>query len=230
MRRSTAQILLIGVVVLGTLSARIQATTAQEHHHHVGAAELEAAPFLPTSIYQLTSQWQNAVGETMPLSARRGRPQILTMFYSSCTDACPVLLENVKRIERSFERWGIHDVGFVLVTFDPARDTVEALKHFTSTRALDHSWVLLRGSLEDTQELAAVLGMKFTPNGSGGFLHSNIIALLDSQGRVAHRHAGLRLSDREITQFVSALRPSSSPLLPSEQEAPPPRSSETPAH
>lgn len=180
--------------------------SAEEHHHHHGA-ELVPDSFSADSLFQLESEWGSSEGERVKLSHFAGTPQIVTMFYASCTAACPVLVENVKRIERALAQAAIKKVGFLLVTFDPLRDTAKALKVYGEKRGLARdSWTLLRGSEEDTLELAVLLGMKYKPDGAGGFSHSNIITLLDAQGRVVHRKIGLQLSDTDVEAFVSALR------------------------
>ena len=209
--------LLQTLVVVSMTLAVPDIAAAQEHsphhvenhhaeHHHVGA-ELPADKFLPDSVFQLDTEWTSSTGERLKLANFVGTPRVLTMFYSTCTAACPVLVDNVKRIERAIKAAGIPKIGFVLVTFDPARDTEKVLGQYAEKRVLSRdSWVLLRGSEEDTLELAVLLGMKYKQDGAGGFSHSNIISLLDAQGRVVHRQIGLQLADADIEAFVSALR------------------------
>ena len=51
--------------------------------------------------------------------------------------------------------------------------------------------------------LAAVLGVRFKPDGRGDFSHSNLITVLDAEGVVRHQQVGIG-RNREAT--IAALR------------------------
>jgi hypothetical protein len=79
------------------------------------------------------------------------------------------------------------DVGFVLVTFDPARDTPDVLSAYGARMGLDPtSWGLLSGQPDDVLELATLLGIKYKRDQSGGFIHSNVITVLNKAGEIVY--------------------------------------------
>src|SRR5438309_1584379 len=114
------------------------------------------------SIYQSDSTWTTDAGEPFKLATLRGRPQILAMFFTSCQNACPITVSDMKRIEAALPEALRAHVGFTLVSFDPERDTAAALHAYRLRRTLDPArWTILRGEPADVAELAARLGMKY---------------------------------------------------------------------
>src|SRR4030095_692517 len=62
--------------------------------------ELRAdAPLTDKSLYQVTSTWTNDARASVQLASFRGRPTITTMFFANCEFACPILVNDMKRID-----------------------------------------------------------------------------------------------------------------------------------
>ncbi|WP_254764827.1 SCO family protein [Natrinema marinum] len=77
------------------------------------------------------------------------RPFVMTHIYTSCPDgACPTLLQHLHRIQEDAAETGYtDDVGLVAMTFDPNRDTPEALRSFAAQMGIDYeaeTWHFLR--------------------------------------------------------------------------------------
>jgi protein SCO1/2 len=155
------------------------------------AEEKPAAPLSDRSLYQLEGQWINDAGLPTTLTALRGRPVILALFFASCEYACPVLVHDIKRLLAALTDDLRPQVQRVLVTFDTARDTPSALRAFRERMELDSSWTLLTGTPADVQELAMLVGVKYKQDARGQFAHSNLITLLNGEGEVIHQQAGL---------------------------------------
>ncbi|MBI3992544.1 MAG: SCO family protein [Candidatus Lambdaproteobacteria bacterium] len=177
---------------------------------HRGSEELPPAPrpaaFADHSIYQLGSLWWNDRGAQQPLSALRGRPVVLAMLYTSCENTCPVLVEDMKRIERALAPAELRGVTFALFSYDPARDTPAALAAYRLKRNLpDDGWRLFTGDADAVLELAAVLGVKYKPDGYGDFQHSNLITVLDAEGVVRHQQVGLNAPAAETAALLHTL-------------------------
>ena len=150
-----------------------------------------AAPFTDASIYNLDSNWTNDLARPVQLASFRGKPVAVAMFFAHCDYACPVLVHDLRRIEQALPETSRDLVQFVLVTFDVERDTPEVLARYGQASSLGENWTLLRGSQENVQELAALLGVKYKQNGRGLFDHSNLISLLDPEGEVVAQQIGL---------------------------------------
>ena len=165
-----------------------------------------------TSLFQLESQWRSDAGKTVRLDVFGGRPVILTMFFSSCQFACPVLVHDLKRIEEALPPKLREQVDFVLVTFDTEKDTPEVLSAFRERQGLDAAhWSLLVGKPDDTRELAALLGVNYTREPSGQFAHSNTITVLNAQGEVAFQQLGLNRDPADVLRALTAATASPAP-------------------
>ena len=145
------------------------------------------------SLYQLESTWTSDIGRKVKLSVLRGRPQIVAMFFSRCEYACPILVDEMKKLEAKLPPDVLAKVDFLLVSFDTKRDTPEVLAAYRRNENLAPArWTLLRGEADDVRELAALLGVNFAADSRGQFAHSNIITLLNAEGEIAFQHNGLK--------------------------------------
>lgn len=158
---------------------------AEEHVHSL---ELNADPYSSESLFLTTSEWTASDGRRMKLRDLQGKARLVALFYASCTSACPAIVDAMKRVEKVIPAKHAKDFGLVLVTFDTEEDTPEALRRYAEKRDLDKErWLLLRGEEDDTRELAVLLGSKFKKLGPKNFAHSNLIALIDRDGRIVAR-------------------------------------------
>ena len=171
-------------------------------------AQTVTVPPSDRSLYQLDSSWTNDAGTAMKLASLGGRPQVVTMFFSKCEYACPVLVHDMKQVEAALPENVRTNVGFVLVSFDTERDTPAALAGYRKNHQLAANWTLLRGTPDDVLELAALLGVKFKKDARGQFAHSNILTVLDAGGEVAHQQIGLNQApDETVKHLTQLLRP-----------------------
>src|SRR2546428_1512264 len=158
------------------------------------------------AMYQIDSTWTNDAGHPFKLAALRRRPQILAMFFTSCENACPITVSDMKRIEAALPEALRAHVGFALVSFDPERDTTAALHSYRLRRSLDPArWTLLRGEPADVAELAARVGMKYKYGARGQFAHSNIITVLNPDGEIIHQQIGLNQNIEETVAMVQQI-------------------------
>ena len=155
-------------------------------------APAATAPLSAKSLYQLDATWTDDAGRAVTLADLRGEPVVLAMFFASCTYACPVLVHDIQAIRDALPADTRAKARFVLVSFDTERDTPAALRAYRAKLGLDDHWTLLRGSADDVQELAMLLGVKYRREASGDYSHSNLITVLNREGEIAHQREGLR--------------------------------------
>ncbi len=167
--------------------------------------EQAADAFTKASLYQTDARFTDDAGRPVALGSLRGRPVVLTMFYSSCGYACPMLVSDMARI-RELVPTGLRDeVAFVLVSFDVTRDTPPVLRAYRENRHLDAQWLLLHGADTDVRELAALLGVKYKQEADGNFAHSNLLTVLNREGEVVHQRTGLKDGHAEAAAALAAL-------------------------
>jgi len=169
-------------------------------------ATAPAVAFPGKSIYQIDSTWTTDAGEPFKLATLRGRPQIVAMFFTSCQNACPITVSDMKRIEAALPEALRARVGFTLVSFDPDRDTTAALHAYRLRRRLDPTrWTLLRGESAGVAELAARVGMKYKNGARGQFAHFNIITVLNPDGEIVRQQTGLNQNIEEMVAMVQQM-------------------------
>ena len=157
------------------------------------------------SLYQLQAELSDQDGKTFNLAERRGKPQLVAMFYTSCRYVCPLIVDSVKGVEHALgddERQGL---DFLLVSIDPARDDTAALKSVFDRRKLDaERWTLARTDERNVRSLAALLGVRYRALADGEFNHTSSLVLLDGEGRKLADSA--QLGSTPDAEFLAAVR------------------------
>ena len=144
------------------------------------------------SLFHLDAVWEDHRGGTLSLADLRGHPVVLVMFYGNCTTACPILVQDAKRLDAALPDDVRADTRFVLVSFDTVNDTPERLRTVAGSHGIDDArWHFVHGERAQVRALAMLLGVQFHDTGNGMFDHSNLITVLDRDGRIAHRVEGL---------------------------------------
>lgn len=158
------------------------------------------------SLYLLDSRWTSDVGRTIPLSVLRGRPQVIAMFFTHCEYACPIIVNDMKRLQATLSPRARVKTDFLLVSLDPKRDTADALAVFRTKAQLPlASWTLLRGNDDDVRELAALLGVNYAPDARGQFAHSNLITVLNEEGEIVFQQTDLNSAPTALTKAIEKL-------------------------
>ena len=160
-----------------------------------------AAPLPGDSVYQLAVPLTSQDGKVQTLAARRGRPQLVTMFYTSCSMVCPMILDTVKMTRNALDAPARERLDVLAVTFDPARDDVATLRKYASARKLDSRWWTL--AVLAVAQFTVVLQLQYRQLPDGEFNHSSELILLDADGRVVARTDVIGRLD---PAFVDAVR------------------------
>lgn len=178
------------LVLVGGLAACVSA-----HAERSCCAKESAATEAPrpaaASLWQLDSTWTNDLGRDVTLAELKGHPVVLAMMFTRCGYACPLLVNDVRRLRAMLPEAIRQQARFVLVSFDDANDTAPVLHAYRSAQQLDDGWVLLHGSADEVRTLAMVLGVQYKKDANGQYSHSNVITLLNPSGEIAYQHTGL---------------------------------------
>lgn len=173
----------------------------------LSAAAIAAQPTpLPRdSVYQLPLRLTDQAGRTADWRARRGKPQLVSMFYTSCHYVCPLIVDSGKAIEKSLTPAQQQRLDILLVSMDPARDTPAALQSIVDKRRLDTArWTLASPPANDVRAVAGVLGIRYRQLADGEFNHTSALVLLDADGRILARSE--QVGSRPDPDFVAAVR------------------------
>jgi protein SCO1 len=177
-----------------------------DHSEHAAAAT-GLTPVEPAaagmSLYQTGVPWTNQYGEQMELQGLAGRPQLVAMTYTSCEVSCPVIVADMKRIEAALAATGTN-VGFVLLSLDPDRDTPARLAEYAAEQDLSERWTLLTAQPDDVLEMAMLLGVRYRRLQDGEYAHSNMLSVLGPDGVLVHQQKGLGPDlTQSTTEFLS---------------------------
>lgn len=164
-----------------------------------------SATLPPDSLYQLPLPLTDQAGRTGNWGGRRGKPQLVAMFYTSCQYICPLIVDSGKAIERQLTPAQQAKLGILLISMDPQRDTPAALRKVVEQRKLDTKrWTLAAPRKDDVRQVAAVLGIRYRELADGEFNHTSALVLLDAQGRVLARTE--QMGSQPDPAFVAAVR------------------------
>jgi cytochrome oxidase Cu insertion factor (SCO1/SenC/PrrC family) len=137
-----------------------------DHRHlaRLGFA-LVALTFGASASAQLFSRfgavhWVDADGATRTLDDYKGRPVVMTMSYTACRKTCSASMLVLRKIQEIVARRG-RDVCFVVVSYDPARDSPAEWRRYRDARRLPATWHFLSGADADTRQLADFLELKY---------------------------------------------------------------------
>lgn len=201
-------------LVLATALLCCGALAAPPKHAAAATAKPTAArstAALPgDSVYQLAAPMTDQQGRQFDWRARRGTPQVVTMFYTSCQYICPLIVDSGKAIEKQLSPAERNRVGLLLVSMDPKRDDPQALAKVATQRKLDpRHWTLARPAQEDVRAIAGVLGIRYRALADGEFNHTSALVLIDADGRILARTE--QVGSKPDPEFVAAVRKAAAP-------------------
>lgn len=171
----------------------------------VGSLAAPRAASLPSdSLYQLSAPMVDQSGRSLAWRDQRGRPRVVSMFYTSCPYMCPLIVDGGKAIEHALTPKERARLGITLISLDPKRDSPRALAALAAKRKLDATrWSLLRPAESDVRKLAGVLGIRYRALADGEFNHTSALILLDADGRVLARTE--QVGSKLDPEFVAAV-------------------------
>lgn len=159
-------------------------------HTHQGDEPMHTIP-QPTSLFNITDHWTTSEDKSFQLQELEGKPTVITMIYTSCQYVCPVVVENMKKIQKAIPVSQAGKVNFVVVSFNP-EDTADKLKEFGKTHDIESpSWILAYGNAKYVRKLAVALGIKYKKTKSGDYEHDTIVTILDPSGVIKYQQNAL---------------------------------------
>lgn len=155
------------------------------------------------SVYQLTATLTDQSDRAFKLQDQRGKPLLVSMFYNSCKFVCPMLIDTMQLTQQGLTAKERAQLGLLLITFDPARDDVAALKSIAEARELDRTqWTLARTDATSVRKIAATLGIQYRLLQDGEYNHTTVLLLLDGEGRIVGRTKRIGTADPAFIKLV----------------------------
>jgi len=156
----------------------------------------------PAPDFALVSQ-QSA---ELSLESLRGKVVVVAFIYTLCSDVCPMLTDKMARVQDALGEAFGRDVAFVSITFDPERDTLEALRDYAEVFSANPTgWYFLTGAPAVVREVTRRYGVVTFPGADGAVDHNLLTSLIDRRGRMRVQYAGYRFDPDEMEQDLRAL-------------------------
>lgn len=168
-----------------------QGEHGQMTHEDMNSHEPAEALGQDYSIYQVGGDWTDHKGNKFQLDDLTGKNQVVIMAYTSCQHTCPILVRSMKRIENEMTDAAKANTEFVLATLDTERDTVSVMNNYAEHNDLGDNWRLIRSDAATTRMLANTLNIKYQFADNGDINHSNLISVLDTEGRLVAQEIGV---------------------------------------
>ena len=157
------------------------------------------------SIFDIDNIWTTQNNDTLKLNHWSGKITIAAMVFTHCGSACPRIVADMQRIESALSKDELKQVTFLLISMDPERDVPTRLKEFATEHQLNTNWTLITANEDATMVMANVLGMRIKKLSDGGFDHSNIIYLIDTNGIIIYQQNGLAVEPDETLKNILSL-------------------------
>ncbi|MFG0328721.1 MAG: SCO family protein [Phycisphaerales bacterium] len=144
----------------GTIGSAEGATISAETVARVGSIQTSIDPDVLETLIgtrpNLDLEFTNQDGEPVRLGDFEGETLVITTIYTSCPipDMCPRLTADMAWLARQVPSELEDDIHFLLISFDPQRDTPAALKAYGESRGIvfEHT-DLLRADIDTTRTL-----------------------------------------------------------------------------
>lgn len=127
-----------------------------------------------------------------------GAPVVMGFIYTNCPDVCSFITANIKKVYEETDN--PEDTQFILVTFDPERDTPDVLKSYADAFDMDgEPFQFLTGDPETVQAFMERMNVRVQESYSKEsdeeermyFLnHSDKILLIDENSRLIFDYGG----------------------------------------
>jgi protein SCO1/2 len=145
-------------------------------------------------------------GKPVRFSQFRGEPVAVTFVYTRCpiVTACPITVGKFSKIAAALvkEKFGT----LLAVTVDPAGDTPAVLKDYATRVGADPSrWKFLTGDPAAVARVAERFGVLYYPD-HGQIVHSQAVAVVDPDGRVANLYYGEEWEPESVLQDLEKAR------------------------
>ena len=121
----------------------------------------------------------------------RGKVVAIAFIYTYCTDVCPMLTDNMARVQEKLGTAFGTKIDFVSITVDPERDTPDVLKQYAENFGANlKGWSFLTGDPATVHEVGRKYGVIARKTADGDVDHTLLTSLVDPNGILRVQYLG----------------------------------------
>lgn len=152
-------------------------------------------------------QFINQNGKELSKQDLLGQVFVADFFFVSCPTICPIMSKNLKKVYERFE--DAENFTIVSHTIDTKHDSVPVLKSYSEMLGVQAPrWHFVTGNQDSIYQIGYDFYMASIQEddspGSGGYLHSGGLILVDRKGRIRGIYDGTK--DAAVGQLISDLK------------------------
>lgn len=184
------RLLLIAVAAVSLPAAVLAATVGRSSDSHGPAAIVEdldakaphssfkgaTRPVTPPADFALRDQ----DGALVRLARLRGNVVVLSPMYTTCTDTCPLVAQQIRGAIDDLGARDRREVRALALSVDPNNDTPQSARRFLRTRRVSGYLDFLLGSWEELQPVWKTFGFARQTTRRE---HNAYVVLIDKRGR-----------------------------------------------
>lgn len=201
----------------GTLLVRVLLLTSAAHTGLSGVAVAHkpeppsrgGPPVERREIYHRPPRLDLVTQDGTPLSLNdlKGKVVLVTFFYSTCPDVCPVLTAKFALIQRKLKESRLASAVHLLsITVDPEIDTPPVLREYAEKYGAGFtSWSFLTGTRSALEQTWNDFGVVAVRRAKGDIDHTAMTVLLDPQGRQRLQYIGFGWLEDDVIRDIEAL-------------------------
>lgn len=129
----------------------------------------------------------------------QGKIYVANFFFTSCPSICPAMQTLMKKVQDTDDFKKLNDFKLVSFSVDPTHDSVAVLKEYAQRIQADSGrWYFLTGDKKAIYDLAYqgfMVNAMEDQTAPGGFLHSDMMMLIDRDRHIRGIYEGTSLKD-----------------------------------
>ncbi|MEE9364964.1 MAG: SCO family protein [Cellulophaga sp.] len=148
----------------------------------------------------------NQNGERITQENYKNKIYIVDFFFTNCPSICPVMTNNMVKIQKEFAK--NTDVLLLSISVTPNIDSVPVLRKYADKKGVvDSKWNITSGNKKHIYELARKSYFAAVDQGDGGlqdFIHTTNFVLVDTNKQIRGIYDGI--DDKEINRLIDDIK------------------------
>lgn len=148
----------------------------------------------------------NQNGKKVTQENYKGKIYVADFFFTSCTTICPIMTDNIVKLQEEFLKED--EIMFLSLSVTPEIDSITVLRKYANDKGvIDKKWNVTTGEKRHIYELARKSYFAVLDAGDGGlqdFIHTTNFVLVDKKKQIRGIYDGT--NDEEIKRLINDIR------------------------